>query len=204
MRVQHRDGTRALAADGRVRRAVDADVARRDVDVLPCEAPVPAVLDGRQTRRELQVGSGELLAAGREADVSAVEGQVADGPAAAVLHGDADGRGRILFVRHGHLKVAVADARSLADLPVDARRHVRLAALEVLGRHARHVEDEVADLAKEVALVDVPLRTGPARYVHVVIDEGYTREVGRPLDGRLLGGVADELSIVILDNGTRD
>jgi hypothetical protein len=68
--------------------------------------------------------------------------------------------------------VTVGDAGRLADLPVDAGRNVLLVMLVVVPRHARHVEDEVPDLAEEVGLIDVPLVTIAVGDVDVGVKQG--------------------------------
>jgi hypothetical protein len=56
-----------------------------------------------------------------------------------------------------HVEVQVLERRGLGDLPVEARRHQSLVAVARL-RRVVQVEVEVADLAKELALVHALLR----------------------------------------------
>lgn len=87
---------------------------------------------------------------------------------------------------------------------MDAGWHIFLVTLVIKTCHASHVEYKVTDLTKEVALVDVPLATVTTRDVKVVVKERNTGEVGGPFDDWLAIRVSDELSVVILDDGTRN
>jgi hypothetical protein len=62
--------------------------------------------------------------------------------------------------RDSHLKIAVRDAGSLPHLPVYTSWNVGLTGILVCPVHRLHVEDEVAYLAIEIALVDVPFCSG--------------------------------------------
>jgi len=61
-----------------------------------------------------------------------------------------------------HHKFEILQRRGLGDLPVNARRGQRLTRVVGLQGHVPQVELEVADLAEELVLVDVPLRSVPA------------------------------------------
>jgi hypothetical protein len=69
VRVKHCDGPGALTCSPGVCSAVERDVARQNVDVLPYEPPVPYMLDSGQTGGKLEVVGCELLTAREEANI---------------------------------------------------------------------------------------------------------------------------------------
>ncbi len=56
-----------------------------------------------------------------------------------------------------HLEQQVLQRSGLRHLPVDTGGCQRLAAVVRLHRHLPEVEDEIADVAEELVLIDVPL-----------------------------------------------
>lgn len=66
--------------------AVDGNPTAVDVDVLPCEAPVPNHRDCSETRRELKVSGRILLRPSPEADITAKKGQIAKEATRPVFH----------------------------------------------------------------------------------------------------------------------
>lgn len=68
--------------------------------------------------------------------------------------------------------------------------------------HGSEVDLEVANLAEEVVLVDPPV--GAIVVVRVGINDGHAGEGGRGLDDGQAGGVANQLSIIILLDGSAD
>lgn len=87
---------------------------------------------------------------------------------------------------------------------MDSRGHVRLIIIGVGPIHPGHIEHKIANLAIEIALVDIPFRARASRNIKVGIHQGDTREVFGTLDGWLAVGIPHELGIVILNNGSTD
>ncbi len=87
---------------------------------------------------------------------------------------------------------------------MDAGGHQGLVVVGGGLRHLGQVEDEVADLAEELVLVDVPLRSRLARLVGARVEQRNALEFVAPLDGRRTVGIADELRVVELDDGRAD
>lgn len=195
--TQHSHGARSLVMKASNTRTIYGNPAGEHLDVLPRESPIPDHGDGRQTRCELEVSSRVLLRTSSEANVTTSELEVTQESARAVLHEDTDGRGRSSLVAHGHLKVNVLERSRLRDLPVNARRHVLLIVIPVGTVHGRQVKSEVADLPEELILVDVPVGAIAVGDVRITVDQGDAGEVGRALDCRPVGRMADEGSVVV-------
>ena len=96
--------------------------------------------------------------------------------------------------RHGEFEVL--QRRALGDLPVDAGRHQGLILDISRGWHSREVELEVADVAQELILVDIPLLAVSSRDVDIRIYKPDAFEVTASLDNRTGSRVADELGVI--------
>lgn len=63
---------------------------------------------------------------------------------------------RLPVCTSGHVEHEVLECRGLRDLPVDTGWHQRLIVVCSRERHFRHVKHEVANVAEELILIDVP------------------------------------------------
>ena len=100
-------------------------------------------VDGCVAVGELQVARSELLAANEHAVAATFEGEVAAESTGAIVHKDT-----LLTAALVHLEVDILKTGGLCDLPMDCGCGIG---------GASKVEDQVANLAEEVVLVDEPL-----------------------------------------------
>ncbi|SPQ23429.1 8bdce749-e62e-4af3-8c1f-5a9c97833852 [Thermothielavioides terrestris] len=187
-----REGRLARRLVRRRGREVEADLAVVDGHALISPAPGPQLLDGRLRVVDGDVAEGELLVADRQGLRAAEENQIADVAAGALLDEQA------LVLGAGSLRRVeddVGQRRRLRAGPVDARDQRRR-------RHVRDVDDEVGHLAPE-HVGGAPCEAA-RRLVRVAVEEPAAVEVGGSLEHRQAAGVADQLRVVVVDDGRRD
>lgn len=88
-----------------------------------------------------------------------------------------------------HVELNVLQAGGLRNLPMNTSA--------CRGRHSGHVDDKIPDLAVEVILVGVPIRT--AVIIRIRIDEGNTSKAWCTFDSRKSDSVANHLGVVVLN-----
>jgi hypothetical protein len=94
-------------------------------------------------------------------------------------------------------------------LPVDTGWDERLSGVVGGRRHVGKVEDHVTNLPEEIVLVHVPVHTGTVWVclmgnVRVCINQRDACKGRASLDDGAVVGVADELGVVVLDDGRTD
>ncbi len=83
------------------------------------------------------------------------------------------------------------------DVPVYSGWCIKLVTILVPPWHLLHVKYEVANLAKELVLVDIPVGPVTARYVRIAVYQSHTGEVCRPKNGRSRIRISYELCKVV-------
>lgn len=189
--VEDQDGTNSLRGDAVGH--IDTNLAAVNGDILESPGPVPVHVDGGLAVLEGQVAGGELLVTEEGTVATAVEGQITHEATRTVVHEDT-----LLSVGSAtvgaHVEDNVLQRGSLSDLPVDASTSGVV--------HGSEVDLEVANLTKEVVLVDPPV--GAIIFVRVGVNDSHAREGSRSLNYGQAGGVTNELGVVVLLNRSAD
>lgn len=188
--VEKEDG-----ADGLVGGAVshvETELAVVDEDALQRPQPVPVHENGSTAAVEGHVASSELLRTEEGSDGATVEGQVRHESSRAVILEDTLLLGTSLAL--GHLKPEVLERGGLRNLPVNTSGD--------LG--GGDVDDKVADLAVEVVLIGEPVGAIATGDIRIRINQAHALEAGRGLQCGQVGGITNELSVVILNDRLAD
>lgn len=190
-RVEEDDGANGLGRN--TIGHVHTNLAAVNSDILQGPGPVPVHIDGGLAVLEGQVTGSELLVAKEGTVATAVEGQVAHETTRAVVHKDALlGVGSTTVC--AHVEDNVLQRGGLRNLPMDTGTSGVV--------HGGQVDLEVANLAEEVVLVDPPV--GAIVLVRVCINDSHAGESGRGLDDGQAGGIANQLGVVVLLDGSAD
>lgn len=87
---------------------------------------------------------------------------------------------------------------------MNARGHKLLVVLACLERHLAEVKDKVANLAKELILVLEPIGSVAPGNVRISVNHSDALEGAAAFDSWWAGSIADELSVVQLNNRSTD
>lgn len=101
------------------------------------------------------------------------------------------------LTRDWHVEHNVLQRSCLRYLPMNAARDICLISLDDVIWHLCQVDDEIANLAVELILVDIPFISVCFRDVYVCIDQSYAREVRGAFDCRRVLRIANKLSIIV-------
>lgn len=103
-----------------------------------------------------------------------------------------------------HLENQVLQRARLRYLPVKPRRYKGLVVVVGGRRHLSEVKDEVANLTEELVLVDVPVLSVPSWDIGVRVKQRNALELIAALNGRGIQCIANELSVVQLNDWAAD
>lgn len=160
-----------------------------DADRFECPCPVPVHEHCCIAVIKREVAGGKLLVAQKGTIVTAIKDEVCHEATRAIVH-----KNTLLSIGFTaalyHLETDVLKAASLRHLPMDASTRSLI--------HARQVDNKISNGPEEVVLVGIPVSAGIG--VWIGIDHSNSLKRGGCFDDWHSQSIADELSIVILDN----
>lgn len=187
LRVGKQNGTDLLNAVTINAAHVDTNVGIVDGDAVETPQPVPVHVDGSLAAIEDEVTASKLLVANPHAQSTTGEGEVAQPAARTIL----SPKTLLLVVCacvSAHDELDILDRSGLSNTPTNTS-----AGIDGL---SSQVNLEVANLAEEVVGGAIPAGVG--------VDDGDTSKVAGGLEGRQVGGITDQVGVVVELNGRRD